>query len=86
MSTDRVMLSTVDNPWNPFTHFDQWYAYDQEAGHYSTELLGRVVHSSIDLSEQDQELLYEAGIDEIIRENVSGVHVKVYAPENSGNS
>lgn len=30
-----VMLTTTDNPWNPFTNFEEWYAFD-EGHHYCT--------------------------------------------------
>lgn len=76
--TDNVMLTTVDNPWNPFTHFDEWFEYDEASGYHSTALLGRVAISSDELSEADQQLAYEEAIDEIVRENISGVHRKVY--------
>lgn len=78
---DRVMLTTTDNPWNPFTHYDEWWLYDQNAGYYSTALLARVALSSDELSELDQQIAYEDAIDEVVRENISGVHRKVYRDE-----
>lgn len=83
---DRVMLSTIDNPYNPFTHFDEWFQFDESSGYHSTGLLARIVISSDELSEADQQLDYERAIDEIIKENVSGVHVKVYLNSEKENS
>lgn len=77
------MLTTVDNPFNPFTEFDQWRNFDESSGYYSLPLLGRVVVTSNDLSEADQSFAIEQAIDEIVRENVSGVHRKVTAPGSS---
>lgn len=71
------MLTTTDNPFNPFTQFDEWYAYDESRGHHTTSLLARVVKSSYDLSEADQDAAIEAAIEEIVRENVSGRHLRV---------
>jgi hypothetical protein len=71
------MLTTVDNPYDPFTQFDEWYRYDLAAGYDSTGLLARIVVTSDSLSEGDQSLAIEQAIDEIVRENVSGVHRKV---------
>lgn len=71
------MLTTVDNPFNPFTHFDEWNTFDQVKGYYSTALLARVTVSSHSLSEADESVAIEAAIDEIVRENVSGMHKKV---------
>lgn len=73
------MLTTVDNPFDPFTQWDEWYVYDTSAGYDTVNLLGRIVRYSDDLSEADQNQEIEDAIDEIVRENVSGVHRKVTA-------
>lgn len=77
MDVEDVMLTTTDNPWNPFTHWDEWYSYDETAGYHTTALLGRVAVSSNELSEYDQELEITRAINEIVSENVSGMHRKV---------
>lgn len=71
------MLTTTDNPYNPYTQFDEWYAWDTRSGYNTTSLLARVVRTSPDLSQADQDAALEEAIDEIITENVSGVHRKV---------
>jgi hypothetical protein len=73
----KHVLTTVDNPFNPITQFDEWYAYDMSLGHHTLALLGRIVITSDELSEADESLAIEQAIEEIIRENVSGVHRKV---------
>lgn len=71
------VLTTVDNPFNPVKQFNEWNAYDQAQGHHTLSLLGRIVITSDELSEADQSLAIELAIDEIIYENVSGLHRKV---------
>lgn len=71
------MLSTVDNPFNPFTHFDEWYAFDTMKGYNSLGFLARIVVTSDELSEADQSLAIEDAIEEIVTENVFGIHIKV---------
>lgn len=71
------MLTTVDNPFSPFTQYDEWLAYDTRMGHHTNALLARIVVTSDELSETDQELAIEQAMDEIVRENVSGLHRKV---------
>lgn len=71
------MLTTVDNPFDPFTQWDQWYMWDLNAGYNTPGLLARVSFVSDELSEPDQALAIQQAIDEIVRENVSGVHRKV---------
>lgn len=72
-----VMLTTVDNPWNPFTHFAEWMQYDEASGWYTLALLGRVALTSDEMSEADQDFAVSEAMKEIVQENVSGVHVLV---------
>lgn len=70
-------LTTVDNPHDPFDDFPGWYQFDTSFGYNTCGLLARILQDSDDLSEADQVLAREQAIDEIVRENVSGVHRKV---------
>lgn len=71
------MLTTVDNPWDPFTQQDEWLQHDESHGYYTLPLLARIIVTSDELSEADQSVAYEEAIEEIIKENVSGVHIRV---------
>jgi len=71
------MLTTVDNPFDPFTEFDAWYAFDTAAGYNTPGFLARIVKSSDELSEADQAKAIEDAIDEIVKENVTGIYKKV---------
>lgn len=71
------MLTTVDNPYDPFTQFDEWLSYDTHAGYHTPSFMARVVVSSDELSEPDQSLAIELAIDEIVKENVLGIYRKV---------
>ena len=73
----KSMLTTVDNPFDPFDEFDAWYEFDTRAGHHSSSFLARIVVTSTEMSEADQNLAVEQAIDEIVDENVFGVHRKV---------
>lgn len=77
----EFMLTTIDNPYNPFTHYDEWLAFDNRLGYGTSELLARVVITSDELSEADQNVAIDLAIDEIVRENVSGMHVKISADD-----
>lgn len=77
------MLTTTDNPWNPFLNFDEWYAWDQQAGYNTTGYLARIIKTSDELSEADQSLAYEQAIDEILLEDPLGLYMKVAEPKTS---
>lgn len=68
------MLTTVDNPFSPFTQYNEWCQWDESAGYNSNALLARVVRMSDELSESDQDLAIKQGIEEIVSVNASGVH------------
>jgi len=74
---DQVMLTTLDNPYNPFTQWVEWDAFDRGKGYYTCAYLARVVLSSDELSEEDQALATEQGIDEILDFNLTGKYIKV---------
>lgn len=71
---DQIMLTTIDNPYNPFTHYKDWLQYDLSSGHHSNALLARITVTSEELSDADQDLAIEEAIYEIVRINASGMH------------
>lgn len=71
------MLTTFDNPYDPFTQWDEWYMWDMTAGYHTPGLLDRVANFSNELSDVDQHRTIQEAIDEIVRENVSGMHRKL---------
>ena len=73
----QVMLSTIDNPHSPFDNFQAWYAYDISSGHHTSEYLARIVNNSYDLSDAMYDYIIEQAIDEIVKENISGIYIKV---------
>ena len=75
------MLTTVDNPYDPFDQFDEWTAWDSSHGYNTLSFLARVVVTSDDLSEADQNKAIELAIDEIVELNVNGMYRKVTRPD-----
>jgi len=71
------MITTVDNPYDPFTEFDKWYTWDTSKGYHSSAYLARVVVSSEALSEADQMMDIEKAIDEIVLLDPLDVYSKV---------
>lgn len=71
------MLTTTDNPWDPFDNFKEWYAWDEGHGYHTSGLLARLTFSSYELSVNEQAAAIEAAMDEIVENNYSGVHRKI---------
>lgn len=71
------MLTTTDNPYDPFTQFDDWYAFDEQKGYHTSEYLARIARFSPDISPKDCEEEMERAIDEILSFNLTGKYKKV---------
>lgn len=78
------MLTTIDNPYSPFTQFDDWYAFDEQKGYHSTSYLGRIAKTSNELSETDYEEAINEAIDEIIDYDILGIYKKVTPKSEQG--
>jgi hypothetical protein len=72
-----AMLTTIDNPFDPFDQFDEWYAFDTQKGYYSCDYVARLAYTSPELSALDQAQAIESAIDRIVALNLSGVYKKV---------
>ena len=73
----QSLLTTVDNPYNPFEEWDEWFAFDARMGYHTPGLLARIAVSSDLLSDADQRLAIVSAMDEIVELNPLGVHRKV---------
>lgn len=79
MEDNYYVLTTTDNPWNPFTHFMEWYNYDTTYVRPScTSLIARRARTSPDLPETMNDLAIKDAIDEICKENVTGKYRRIY--------
>ena len=73
----EYMLTTVDNPYNPFTDFNAWLAFDLRMGYNTAGFLARIAMIPDGMPESYQEEAVQLAIDEIVTENVSGMWRKV---------
>ena len=69
----KCMLTTFDNPYNPFDEFTSWFMFDEEKGYHSCAYLGRIAKTSEQLS--DEENAQE--IEEIIKYDFQNIYKKV---------
>lgn len=74
---DQVMLTTTDNPYNPFEEFDEWVSFDEQQGYYTLGYLARIVKSSPTLPDEMVSYHIREAIDEIVKLNLLGIYKKV---------
>ena len=73
----ECMITTIDNPFDPFTQFDSWFRFDIEKGYYSCSKLARIAKLSDDMSEKETDEEIERAIDEIIQYDFLNIYKKV---------
>ena len=78
------MLTTKDNPYNPFDNFDSWYQFDMDKGYSSCSYLDRIARTSDQLTEEENAEEIERAIDEIIKYDFQNIYRKVKQDTNSG--
>ena len=74
----ECMLTTFDNPYNPFDDFTSWFMFDIEKGYNTCSYLGRIVNLSDDLCQKEVNEEVERAIDEIIFYDFRNIYKKVY--------
>jgi hypothetical protein len=79
-----IMLTTIDNPFNPFTQWDEWKSFDEDKGYFTCSYLARIAKTSDELSDVDYELAVEEAINEICELNTLGLYKKVSSSVDEG--
>ena len=71
------MLTTSDNPYDPFEQFQSWFLFDVEKGYNSCAYLGRIARTSEQFSDEENNIIIEEAIDEIIKYDFMNIYKKV---------
>ena len=59
-------ITTYDNPYDPFDDFAQWFLFDEEKGYHTCSWLGRLVHETSLMSEEEYDEAIKSAIDQIV--------------------
>ena len=76
-NNSKVMLTTIDNPFNPFDDFTSWFMYDVEKGYNTCSYLARIAKTSEQFTEKENDEEIERAIDEIILHDFMNIYVKL---------
>lgn len=74
---EYAYLTTIDNPYDPYDEFDQWFAFDTEKGYNSCGLLERIARTSDDLPPEDNRIEINEAVDQIVLMDPLGIYKKV---------
>ena len=73
----RTALTTIDNPFNPFTEYEKWFGFEVEHGYNTAAYVARVAHTSDLMSDYEEDEEIEKAIDDAIRLDPFGIYKKV---------
>ena len=76
-SYNDFMLTTIDNPFDPFDQFDSWLLFDKEKGYGTCEKLARIAVLPDNLSEKEKNDEINRAMDEIIKFDPLNIYIKV---------
>ena len=73
----QSMLTTIDNPFDPFEQFTSWFLFDVEKGYNSCGKLARIAKVSEDMSETEYNNEIDLAIDKLIKVDFLDIYKKV---------
>lgn len=73
----KVNITTIDNPFDPFDEFDKWFDFDIEKGYYTCSKLARIANVTDDMSPFEEEEEIERAINRIIEIDPLDIYIKV---------
>lgn len=77
---EQFMLSTIDNPFNPFENFHDWFLFDIEKGYKCCEIVDRIVNIPPRCSKKEEIIATNAAIDRFIDLDPFGIYIRVANP------
>ena len=81
MINNECMLTTIDNPYDPFEDFTSWMLFDNEKGYNSSGRLMRIANITDEMSQFEIDQEVERAIDEIIFYDPLNIYKKVRRKE-----
>ena len=73
----QSMLTTIDNPFDPFEQFSSWFLFDVEKGYNSCGKLARIANVSESMSETEFNNEIDSAIDKLIKVDFLDIYKKV---------
>lgn len=73
----HCMLTTFDNPYDPFEDFTSWWLFDTEKGYDCCSRLARIANITEDMTQKEVDEETERAMDEIIKYDPLNIYKKV---------
>ena len=73
---NKYMLTTFDNPYNPFVDFVSWYMFDCENGYNTSSHLARIVNIDNEMTQKEVDEERNRAIDLMLKYDFEGNYFK----------
>jgi hypothetical protein len=77
------MLTTLDNPFDPFDDFTSWFMFDCEKGHNTSSRLARIAQIDSEMSQKEVDEEMERAMDFIVKYDLEDKYIKVQEKQNA---
>ena len=77
------MLTTLDNPFDPFDDFTSWFMFDCEKGHNTSSRLARLANIDSEMSQKEVDEEMERVMDFIVKYDLEDKYIKVQEKQNA---
>ncbi len=71
-------ITTTDNPYDPFTEYEDWDTFDRQKGYFSSAYLARVAKIDQDMSPAVMQERINDAVEEIAHFNWLGIYKIAY--------
>ena len=71
------MLTTIDNPFDPFNDFKAWYMFDCEKGHNTSARLARIAKIDDEMTQKEVDDEMDRAMDLIVKYDSEDKYIKV---------
>jgi hypothetical protein len=80
--SEQFLITTIDNPYNPFTQPDEWYNFDVTYGYFTYQNLVKLVDFDEDMTEEEENKAYETAMDKLLK--IHPMYIKVKSDSDIG--
>ena len=74
------MLSTNDNPYNPWSQYDKWLDWDTTHGYNTLGYVATLANTLNSMSDEDTMVAYDEAVIAILEQDITGNYIIVPQP------
>ena len=71
------MLTTLDNPFDPFEDFTAWFMFDCEKGHNTSSRLARIAKIDSEMTQKEVDDEMDRAMDLIVKYDFEDKYIKI---------